>query len=146
MKTCPQCGRTFSDLVKQCPACGRDLGVENEDRTIKNDIPTPPPTPNIPNQSQPTPTINSANKTGNSSIKDTITDAEQKSGWFNRWIGSIAAIIGLLCVWDVDIYIGAAFALFGIIAGLASSNNVNKVISVTVGAVSISLAIIVLLI
>lgn len=141
MKTCPQCGRTFSDLVKQCPACGIDLGVENEDKTIKDDIPTPPPTPNIPNQSQPTPTINPAKKTGNSSIKDTVTDMEQKPGLFNQWLGTVITVFSLLITWEISMLFGAALAVVGIIAGLSSSNNVNRAVSVIVGAISICLTI-----
>ena len=135
MKICPQCGRTFSNLVKQCPACGRDLGVENEDKTIKDDIPTPPPTP------QPTPTINPDKKTGNFNLKNKIIEMEQKAGWYNKWFGTIIVIISLLVNWYVDIDLGAVLAIPGIIIGWPSSNNVNKAISVIGGAISICMVI-----
>lgn len=144
MKTCPQCGRTFSDIVKQCPACGRVLDAsENrtENREVRNDIPNPPPISNIQNQAQPTPTINPAQKTGNSSIKDTVTDMEQKPGLFNQWFGTIVTVLSLLITWEMSMLFGSVLAVAGIIAGLSSSNNVNKVISVIVGAISICLSI-----
>lgn len=54
MKKCPQCGRTYSDIVGQCPCCGcgteavingrsHDICEESEERTHSGMIPPYPP-------------------------------------------------------------------------------------------------------
>lgn len=140
MKTCPQCGRTFSDFVQQCPACGIDLAVSasgKKSSTINSNVQTPPPTSNSSNQSQPTPTINPAKKTGDSSIRGQVIDAEQKSGWYNQWIGTILGVIGLFVLLYESVDFGVILGIVGIIAGLPSSNKANKTASIILGIICI---------
>lgn len=59
--------------------------------------------------------------------------------WFENWGGVLLALIGLFVAWEIHAVIGFVLAIIGIISGWSSPNNLNKVLSVIVGGITILL-------
>lgn len=59
--------------------------------------------------------------------------------WFENWGGILLAAIGLIVAWELSAVLGFALAVVGIICGWSSHNNLNKILSVVVGGITILL-------
>lgn len=61
--------------------------------------------------------------------------------WFENWGGVLLAVLGLIVAWEVHALFGFALAVVGIIFGWSSPNQINKILSIVVGAITVILVI-----
>lgn len=117
MRTCSKCQREYDDSMVFCPECGTKL---------ENFVPVPsePVTVGVTQQ-----------------FKDASAKLDGSENAFAQFLASILAIVGLLISWEVSAFIGAVIAGIGLAVGWYSTNQLNKIVSLTVGVATVILSI-----
>lgn len=126
MKTCENCHRTYDDSSFFCPECGKKLVVQNSNN-------------------QPTDISNRVTVENGNSKKDTYKELvkSKTEEWdtsdnvLMRWLPSLISICGLLIAWYFSALVGFGFSVCGIIFGAYSSNELNKLVSLMVGIITV---------
>lgn len=80
------------------------------------------------------------------SVMNTSPKPSSSPSWFENWGGVLLTLIGLVVAWEVHAILGFVLAVIGIISGWSSPNKINKILSVIVGAITVLLFIIYVLI
>lgn len=117
MRKCSKCQREFDDLVAFCPECGTKL---------ENFVPVP---------SEPV-TVGAMQQ-----YKDASAKLDSSENVLAQFLASILVIVGLIITWEVSALIGLVIAAVGLLIGWYSTNQLNKIVSLTVGIVTVVLSI-----
>ena len=72
-------------------------------------------------------------------VTTTPSGSNAAPSWFENWAGIVFTLAGLIIAWELNVIIGVALGVVGIICGWSSPNQINKVMSVIVGAITIVL-------
>lgn len=122
MKRCPQCGRSYSNIVTVCPVCNTAISDSQEN----------------PGEVE----FQEAECVGKQN--DSVSKAENVHGTserltlrklWERWPRTIITLIGLILAWYTNMYLGSAVAAFGVMAGKDCDNPTDKVVARVVAAI-----------
>ena len=118
MKICNKCNAKFEDSNVFCPVCGEKL--ETLDQTNNNN--------NV---------INNLSEY----LKAKSDSFDNNENVLIRWLPSILTVLGLIIAWNWYALLGMVVAIVGILYGWFSKNQLNKIITMVVGIITIILCI-----